>query len=95
MSVAQIIFLVLWPLLSLISIVVIYKSKKYNGMQNALLSIMLVIIPVAAALCYLLFTYRTQVSFWSNSATKDNMWLAESDISHGSSGDSSSGGSSD
>ncbi len=77
----------MWPLLTLVAIIAVYKCKKYNGSQRFLLSVLFVILPVIAALLYLLVHYRSHILFWSNSATKDTMWIAESDISHGSSSD--------
>ena len=91
MTYAQISFFVSWLLLSIIAIMVTFKSKKYDGKQRFLLSIMLLIVPIVAAVIYLLMKYRSHASFWSNSATKDKTWIAESDINKGSSGDDSRG----
>jgi len=86
MTLAQIAFLVLWPIFSLIGIIAVYKNKKHNGKERFMFSVIFLIVPIFAALLYLLVTYRTRLFFWSNSATKDQMWIADSDISHDSTG---------
>lgn len=89
MSVLQILFLVLWPLLSLISIIAVYKNKKHYSNERILLSIMFMVVPILPALFYLFVNPRAHTLLWSNSATKDKMYIAASDINYDSkSGDS-------
>jgi amino acid transporter len=86
MTLAPITFLVLWTIFSLMGIIAVYKNKKHNGKERFMFAIVFLIIPILAALLYILVTYSTRIFFWSNSATKDQMWLAESDIGHDVSG---------
>jgi len=82
MTLAQIAFLVLWPIFSLMGIIAVYKNRKHNSKERFFFSVMFIIVPILSALLYLLVTYRAKVLFWSNSATKDQMWIAKSDIGH-------------
>lgn len=93
MTLAQTAFLVLWPIFSLLGIIAVYKNQKHNGKERFLFSVIFIVVPILASLLYLLVTYRSKVFFWSNSATKDQMWIAQSDINHdSSSGDSGTSG---
>lgn len=92
MTLAQIAFLVLWPIFSLVGIIAVYKNRKHNGKERFFFSVIFLIVPIFSALLYLLVTYRDKVFFWSNSATKDKVWIAETDISHGSDRGNSIGG---
>ena len=86
MTLAQIAFLVLWPSLSVVGIVAAYRNKKHNGKERIFFSVIFILVPILSAMLYLLVTYRATVFFWSNSATKDQMWIADSDIGHDSAG---------
>ena len=84
MSTIQILFLLVWGLTIFITIYLIARSKKTSKFQKTILLIFSLLIPILG----LLLVYFTLLSNrdinWFNSATRDLMWIAESDIENGS-----------
>ena len=86
MTLAQIAFLVFRPVLSVVGIVAVYRNKKHNSKERIFFAVIFILVPILSAMLYLLVTYRAKVFFWSNSATKDQVWITNSEIGHESTG---------
>ena len=86
MSTYQILFLVVWALTIIVAIYLVARSKKASIFQKTVLLMFSLLIPILG----LFLVYFTLISNrdinWSNSATRDSMWIAESDIESGSEG---------
>jgi len=80
MTVSFIVFLVLWGCITLLSAYWVLSAKKLTSGTKIMLMVIVIVMPIFNIL-FVYFTLKDSRDLpWQNSATKDTMWLAESDI---------------
>ncbi|MDP6879237.1 MAG: hypothetical protein QGF15_00090 [Alteromonas macleodii] len=86
MIIGQLLFLFAWLMLTVAALIKVYQSRKFNTNQKVMLVILIVIAPLLGPAIAFAMSIDTSAPFWSNSATKDDAWIADSDTNNDSGG---------
>ena len=83
----QVIFLISWVVFFLLSCIALIQAKNIKGFLKGTLFVVTMLAPIVGSLIALFVLFAEKALFWQNSATKDSVWIAETDINNVSSGD--------
>jgi len=87
MTIPQMIFLVVWCCVTLLSSYWIFRAQNVTSIRKIMLMVIVLVMPIFSILLVYFTLHETRDLPWQNSATKDSMWIAESDINDHSHGD--------
>lgn len=86
MTLGGIIFVAIWFIPLIFSVYCVVKAK--NQKNKSYLYIAVVVFPIIGPLIAISILHSSHKLFWQNSATKDKMWMANSNVDSSMNGDS-------
>ena len=86
MTLGEMIFVAIWIILLIFSLCCVAKAKNQKG--KSYLYIAVIVFPFIGPLLAIMILHSSSKLFWQNSATKDEVWMAETNIDSSTNGDS-------